>query len=87
MARRLAKTESRKVEIGMNRAANKVHAREALSRAEKRLRSGGRASRIAWLVLGILAAAVTGSVIVWQVLERSEEPEAAPDGEPRTENI
>lgn len=71
----------------MNRAANKIHAREALSRAEKRLRSGGRASRTAWLILGILAAAVTASVIVWQVLERSEEPETAPDGESRTENM
>jgi hypothetical protein len=71
----------------MNRAANKVHAREALSRAEKHLRSGGRASRTAWLVLGILAAAVTGSVIVWQVLERSEEPSSAPDEESRKESM
>ncbi|KRE68391.1 hypothetical protein ASG92_00450 [Arthrobacter sp. Soil736] len=71
----------------MNRAANKIHAREALSRAEKRLRSGGRGSRTAWLVLGILAAAVTGSVIVWQVLERSEEADTAPEEESRTENM
>jgi hypothetical protein len=57
-----------------------------LNRAEQQLRSGGRAARTAWLVLGILAAAVTASVIVWQVLDRSEEPDV-PDEEARTEHM
>ena len=71
----------------LNRAAKRVHAREALSRAERQLRKGGRAARTAWLVLGILAAAVTASVIVWQVLERSEEPDVASDEEAKTEHM
>jgi hypothetical protein len=70
----------------LNRAAGRAHAREALNRAERQLRSGGRAARTAWLVLGILAAAVTASVIVWQVLDRSEEPDV-PDEEARTEHM
>ena len=73
--------------IRLNRAAKKVDAREALNRAERKLRSTGRVSRAAWLIAGVVAAAVTLSVIVWEVLDRSEEPETAPDEEPRTEHM
>jgi hypothetical protein len=74
--------------IRLNRAADGMQVRETLSRAERKLRSARQASRTAWLVAGILAAAVTGSVIVWQILDRSGEPEATPDREEaRTEHM
>lgn len=80
--------ESGKAEMTrVNKAAKRMHAREALSRAERQLRTGGRAARTAWLVLGFLAAAVTASAIVWQILDRSEEPDVASDEEAKTENM
>lgn len=67
----------------MKRAGNKVDVRDALTIAEGKLRAGGGASRITWMVLGILAAAVTGAVVVWQVVDHSEVPDAEPDKEPK----
>ncbi|WP_457973665.1 hypothetical protein [Arthrobacter sp. D1-17] len=71
----------------MNRAANKVYVRDALTMAEGKLRARGGASRITWMVLGIVAAAVTGAVIVWQVVDHSDEPDAGPDKEPNAEHM
>jgi hypothetical protein len=39
------------------------------------------------MVLGIVAAAVTGAVVVWQVLDHSEEQDAVPDKEPKAEHM
>lgn len=71
----------------MNRAANKVYVQDALTMAEGKLRARGGASRITWMVLGIVAAAVTGAVIVWQVADHSDEPDAGPDKEPNAEHM
>jgi hypothetical protein len=71
----------------LSRGTDGVQIREALSRAERKLRSTRQASRTAWLIAGIVAAAVTGSVIVWQVLDRSGEPEATPDRKAPTEHM
>jgi hypothetical protein len=71
----------------LNRPANKVYVRDALTRVEGKLRTRGRASRAAWMTLGILAALVTGAVVVWQVLDHSEDPDVEPDKEPRAEHM
>jgi hypothetical protein len=71
----------------LNRAANEVYVREALTAVEGKLRTGGGASRITWMVLGIVAAAVTGAVVVWQVVDHSEEQELEPDKEPKAEHL
>jgi hypothetical protein len=70
--------------IRSNRAGDNVRVREAVGRAERKLRSAGKVSRTAWLIAGILAAAVTGSVIVWQVLDRSGEPDPVREEGPTT---
>jgi hypothetical protein len=71
----------------LNRAAKKVYVTDALTIAEDKLRTRGGASRVAWMVLGIVAAAVTGAVVVWQVLDHSEEQDAVPDKEPKAEHM
>jgi hypothetical protein len=71
----------------LKRAAKKVYVTDALTIAEDKLRPRGGASRVAWMVLGIVAAAVTGAVVVWQVLDHSEEQDAAPDKEPKAEHM
>jgi hypothetical protein len=71
----------------LNRAANKAYVRDALTTAEGKLRARGGASRITWMVLGIVAAAVTGAVIVWQVVDQAEEPDVGPDKEPKAEHM
>lgn len=55
--------------------------------AEGNSRARGGASRIAWMVLGIVAAAVTGAVVVWQVLDHSEDRESEPEKEPGAEHM
>ncbi len=71
----------------MNRDGNKVHVRDAPTMAEGKLRAGGGASRITWMVLGILAAAVTGAVVVWQIIDHSEVPDREPAKEPKAEHL
>lgn len=71
----------------MNRAAKKVYVRDALTSVEGKLRTRGGASRIAWMVLGIVAAAVTGAVVVWQVVDHSDEQEAEPEKEAKAEHL
>lgn len=71
----------------MNRAANKVYVRDALTIAEGKLRTRGRASRMTWMVLGVVAAIVTGAVVVWQVLDHTEEREVEQDKEPKAEHV
>ena len=55
--------------------------------AEGTGRAKAGASRIAWMVLGIVAAAVTGAVVVWQVLDHSEDQETEPEKDPRAEHM
>ena len=55
--------------------------------AEGNSRARGGASRIAWIVLGIVAAAVTGAVVVWQVLDHSEDRKPEPEKDPGAEHM
>lgn len=41
----------------------------------------GKGSRVAWIVAGALAAAVTLAVVVWEVLDRTEDSDAERTGE------
>lgn len=73
--------------IKLKRAANKARVRDASTVAEGKFRTRGGASRIAWMVLGIVAAAVTGAVVVWQVLDHSEDQELEPEKGPGAEHM
>jgi len=73
--------------IQLKRAANKARFRDALTMAEGNSRARGGASRIAWIVLGIVAAAVTGAVVVWQVLDHSEDRKPEPEKDPGAEHM
>jgi hypothetical protein len=42
----------------------------------RRGRQPGKGSRIAWIVAGAVAAAVTLGVVVWEVLDRTEDSDA-----------
>jgi hypothetical protein len=41
----------------------------------------GKGARVAWVVAGAFAAAVTLAVVVWEVLDRTEDPDAERTGE------
>lgn len=71
----------------LNRAANKGYVRDALTMAEGKLRARRGASRVAWMILGIVAAVVTGAVVVWQVLDHSDDQEPAPEKDPAAEHM
>jgi hypothetical protein len=73
--------------IQLKRAGNKARFRDALTMAEGNSRARGGASRIAWIVLGIVAAAVTGAVVVWQVLDHSEDQKPEPEKDPGAEHM
>lgn len=71
----------------MNRAANKVYVRDALTIAEGKLRTRRGASRIAWMILGIAAAAATGAVVVWQVLDQADDQNPEPEKDSGAEHL
>ncbi|MDQ1060525.1 hypothetical protein QFZ23_004426 [Arthrobacter globiformis] len=51
----------------------------------RRGRQPGKGSRIAWIVAGALAAAVTLAVVVWEVLDRTDDADAERTGEEAAE--
>lgn len=71
----------------MNRARKKVYVRDALTNAEGKLRTRGGAPRIAWMILGIVAAAATGAVVVWQVLDQTDDQESEPEKESGAQHL
>jgi hypothetical protein len=48
-------------------------------------RRPSKGSRIGWIVAGAFAAAVTLTVVVWEVLDRTEESDAERTGEESSE--